>query len=85
MFIALSTAIATLSFKGDGSTGSPSITVSITPAGTNYYSVNGHYYEVVQSNGIDWDDAKTAAEASTLYGLTGYLAVSNTKWRIRRI
>ena len=24
-------------------------------------------------NGIDWDDAKTAAEASTLYGLTGYL------------
>ncbi len=69
----INTAIATLSFKGDGSTGSPSITVSITPAGTNYYSVNGHYYEVVRSNGIDWDDAKTAAEASTLYGLTGYL------------
>ena len=65
--------IATLSFKGDGSTGSPSITVSVTPAGTNYFSGNGHYYEVVQSNGIDWDDAKTAAEASTLYGLTGYL------------
>ena len=69
----INTAIATLSFKGDGSTGSPSITVSVTPAGTNYSSVTGHYYEIVQSNGIDWDDAKTAAEASTLYGLTGYL------------
>ncbi len=65
--------IATLSFKGDGSTGSPSLTVSVTPAGTNYFSGNGHYYEVVQSNEIRWDDAKTAAEASTLYGLTGYL------------
>ena len=27
----------------------------------------------MSSDGIDWDDAKTAAEASTLYGLTGYL------------
>ena len=69
----INTAIATLSFKGDGTTGSPTITVSITPAGTNYFSGNGHYYKVVQNNGIDWDDAKTAAEASTLYGLTGYL------------
>ena len=66
-------ALATLSFKGDGATGSPTITVSITPAGTNYFSGNGHYYKLVNSNGIDWDDAKTAAEASTLYGLTGYL------------
>jgi len=69
----INTAIATLSFKGDGTTGSPTITVSITPAGTNYFSGNGHYYKVVQNNGIDWDDALTAAEASTLYGLTGYL------------
>ena len=33
----INVAIATLSFKGDGSTGSPTITVSITPAGTNYF------------------------------------------------
>ena len=38
-----------LSFKGDGSTGSPTITVSITPAGTNYFSGTGHYYEIVNS------------------------------------
>ena len=70
----INTAIATLSFKGDGSTGSPTITVSVTPAGTNYFSGNGHYYEIVSSTDITWTAAKTAAEASTLYGLTGYLA-----------
>ena len=51
-------ALATLSFKGDGATGSPTITVSITPAGTNYFSGNGHYYKLVNSNGIDWDEQK---------------------------
>ena len=69
----INNALATLSFKGDGTAGSPTITVSVTPVGTNYFSGNGHYYEIVQSNGIDWDDAKTAAEASTYEGLTGYL------------
>ena len=71
----INTAIATLSFKGDGSTGSPTITVSVTPAGTNYFSGNGHYYEIVSSTDITWTAAKTAAEASTLYGLTGYLSL----------
>ena len=69
----INNALATLSFKGDGTAGSPTITVSVTPVGTNYFSGNAHYYEIVQSNGIDWDDAKTAAEASTYEGLTGYL------------
>ena len=69
----INNAIATLSFKGDGSTGSPTITVSVTPAGTNYFSGNGHYYEIVESEEIEWADALAAAEASTLYGLTGYL------------
>ena len=41
--------IATLSFKGDGSTGSPSITVSVTPAGTNYFSGNGHCFTIFRS------------------------------------
>ena len=68
----INTALATLSFKGDGTAGSPTITVSVTPAGTNYYSGNGHYYEVVNET-VTWTAAKTAAEASTLNGLTGYL------------
>ncbi len=69
----INTAIATLSFKGDGSTGTPTITVSITPAGTNYFSGNGHYYEIVNATKT-WPEAKALAEASTKYGLTGYLA-----------
>jgi len=68
----INNALATLSFKGDGTAGSPTITVSVTPAGTNYFSGNGHYYKLVTGS-IEWADAKTAAEASTYEGLTGYL------------
>ena len=39
----INNALATLSFKGDGSTGT-TITVSVTPAGNNYNAANGHYY-----------------------------------------
>ena len=66
-------ALATLSFKGDGSTASPSITVSVTAAGNNYNSANGHYYKLVNDDEISFADAKTAAEASTYNGLSGYL------------
>ncbi|MDA9877060.1 autotransporter domain-containing protein [Candidatus Pelagibacter sp.] len=68
----INAALATLSFKGDGSTGT-TITVSVTPAGNNYNAANGHYYKLVNSSAIDWVDAKDAAEASTYNGLTGYL------------
>ena len=71
----INAAIATLSFKGDGTTGSPTVTLSITPAGSLYNSANGHSYKVVNhGSNITWSDAKTAAEASTLNGLSGYLA-----------
>ena len=73
----INNALATLSFKGDGVAGSPTITVAVTPAGTNYFSGNGHYYELV-SGTINWEDAKTAAEASTYLGLTGYLVTITT-------
>ena len=70
----INNALATLSFKGDGSTGA-TITVSVTPAGNNYNSANGHYYQVVgeANDEISYADAKTAAEASTYNGLSGYL------------
>ena len=54
----INNALATLSFKGDGVAGSPTITVAVTPAGTNYFSGNGHYYQLVTGN-INWIDAKT--------------------------
>ena len=72
----INAALATLSFKGDGSTGSPTVTLSVTPAGNNYNSANGHYYKIVGAadDEIVWADAKTAAEASSYNGLSGYLA-----------
>ena len=76
----INTALATLAFKGDGTTGSPTVTLSVTPAGSLYNSANGHYYEVVDNGGnITWYAAKTAAEASTFNGLSGYLASITTR------
>ena len=68
-------ALATLSFKGDGSTSSVSITASATPTGAAYNSENGHYYRAVSATDIRWDDARAAAksEAQKFNGLTGYL------------
>ena len=68
-------ALATLSFKGDGSTSNVSITASATPTGAAYNSSNGHYYRAVSSDNIEWDDARAAAksDAQKFNGLTGYL------------
>ena len=73
--ININAALATLSFKGNGLTGSPTITVSVTAAGNNYNSANGHYCKIVGSadDEIVWADVKTAAEASSYNRLSGYL------------
>ena len=42
----INTSLATISYKGDGTTGSPTITVSVTPSGSSFFSDNGHYYQV---------------------------------------
>ena len=47
-------ALATLSYKGDGSTSSVSITASATPTGAAYNSENGHYYRAVSATDIRW-------------------------------
>jgi len=38
-----------------------------------YRPDNGHYYEVVHGNGVDWSNAKAAAESLTYAGSTGHL------------
>lgn len=49
-------------------------TFSITIGQANYLPSTQHYYLFVPSIGITWQNAKTAAEATTYYGLKGYLA-----------
>jgi hypothetical protein len=58
------------------SSGVPSGTrqFSITVGVPNYLPSTGHYYEYVSNLGITWTDANAAANASTYYGLQGYLA-----------
>ena len=77
----VNTALATLSYKGDGSTSSVSITASATPTGASYNPTNGHYYRSVAVANIDWADARTAAksDAQKFNGLTGYLATITTE------
>jgi len=70
-------ALATLSFKGDGSISSATISVSATPTGASYNPVNGHYYRVVgnDDDAVTWANARTGAksDAQKFNGLTGYL------------
>tara|TARA_Y100000815_G_scaffold275597_1_gene315087 strand:- start:11111 stop:13648 length:2538 start_codon:yes stop_codon:yes gene_type:complete len=47
---------------------------SISVGDANYLPSTGHYYEYISANSIRWDDAKTAAEIKTYFGLQGYLA-----------
>ncbi|MDA7745534.1 autotransporter domain-containing protein [Candidatus Pelagibacter sp.] len=77
----VNTALATLSFKGDGSTSNSTISVSATPTGASYNPVNGHYYRAVAATNIDWDDARAAAksDAQKFNGLNGYLVTITTE------
>lgn len=47
---------------------------SFTIGDANYLPSTGHFYEYVSDLGINWEDAKTAAENRTYFGLKGYLA-----------
>ncbi|MDY0327697.1 MAG: DUF4347 domain-containing protein [Arcobacteraceae bacterium] len=83
----LNTALATLRYQGDANWfGSDPLTITvndndgsgeqpyrINQTGKFFNTENGHYYEFVSASGITWDQAKTDAEARTLYGLNGYL------------
>ncbi|NDI99290.1 T9SS type B sorting domain-containing protein [Flavobacterium sp. LaA7.5] len=49
-------------------------TFSITVGQANYLESTNHYYLYIPQQGIHWNAARVAAEASTYYGLQGYLA-----------
>jgi gliding motility-associated-like protein len=67
-------AIRDVQFKNSSATASGIRTFSITIGQANYLPSTGHFYMFVPSIGITWTSAKVAAEASTYYGLKGYLA-----------
>jgi gliding motility-associated-like protein len=70
----LEAAIKDIVFSNSSATASGTRTFSITVGQANYLPSTGHYYLYVPSIGITWSSARTAADASTYYGLKGYLA-----------
>ncbi len=48
--------------------------LSISLLDADYLPSTEHFYRFVASDGIHWDDARSEAEATTYYGLQGYLA-----------
>ena len=70
----LEAAINDIVFSNSSATASGIKTFSITVGQANYLPSTGHYYLYVPSIGITWTSARTAADASTYYGLKGYLA-----------
>lgn len=73
-YIALIAAIKDIAFLSNNTNPSGSRKFSITIDQANYLPSNGHYYKFIPNIGITWKDAKLAAQASTYYGLQGYLA-----------
>ncbi|MFV8378412.1 T9SS type B sorting domain-containing protein [Flavobacterium sp. LB3R33] len=67
-------AIKDIEFSNSSTSPSGIRNFSITIGQANYLPRNGHYYLYFPNLGISWTAAKTAAEASTYYGLQGYLA-----------
>ncbi|WP_264536300.1 T9SS type B sorting domain-containing protein [Flavobacterium sp. N1736] len=67
-------AIKDVVFSNSSPTASGTRDFSITIGQANYLPSTGHYYLFTPSIGITWTNAKAAAEASTYYGLKGYLA-----------
>ncbi len=55
-----------------GSVGTDTLEVSLVTRGEVFFSGTGHLYEYISST-LTWTNAKTAAEALSKYGATGYL------------
>jgi gliding motility-associated-like protein len=73
-YIELIAAIKDIEYSIISGIPSGSKTFSITIGQSNFLPSNRHYYEYVPNFGVTWLNAKVLAQASTYYGLQGYLA-----------
>ena len=71
-------AVKDIEFKNNSATPSGTRSFSITLGQANYLPSTKHYYQFVSNPGVSWGNAKRAAEASTYFGLQGYLATVTT-------
>ncbi len=68
----INNALSTLKYSR-ASTGTDTLEVSLVNRGEVFFTDNGHLYKFI-TNTLDWNAARTAAEAQTAYGASGYLA-----------
>jgi gliding motility-associated-like protein len=73
-YIELIAAIKDIEFSNISGNPTGIRTFSITVGQSNYLPSNGHYYQYIANLGVNWTNAKLLAQASTYYGLQGYLA-----------
>lgn len=67
----INAALATLKYTR-ATTGTDTLEVSLINKGEIFYTENNHLYKFIAGS-YSWSAAKTAAEAQTAYGATGYL------------
>ncbi len=77
-YVDIIAAVKNVVFESSSTTVSGEKKFSFTIGDANYLPKTGHFYEYVAAPGILWTDAKAVAEASTYYGLKGYLATITT-------
>lgn len=73
-FATLMAAVNQVVYNSTSATPSGTRTFSISIGEANFLESTQHYYLYMPSIGISWTQAKAAAQASTYYGLQGYLA-----------
>ncbi|MDN3676151.1 T9SS type B sorting domain-containing protein [Flavobacterium paronense] len=73
-YFELKAAIEDIEFSSSATNPTGIRNFSISVGQANYLPSNGHYYLFVPNIGITWTAAQAAAQASTYYGLQGYLA-----------
>ncbi len=68
--------LRTVAFTTTSTSGSRTVVFSVSSTSSNavYNTPTQHYYEFVSAPSITWAAAKTAAEARSYNGMTGYLA-----------
>ena len=71
---------ATLSLTDAGTTGTASVSVTVTAnqAGIAFLPATGHYYEYVADSGVSWTTAQSAAAGLSFAGQAGSLATIPT-------
>lgn len=68
----INAALSTLTYTR-ASTGTDTLEVSLVPFGEAFFTTNNHLYKFIGGT-INWNNAFTAAQTQTAYGVSGYLA-----------